>query len=396
MACGFHFDFTANQWMPASPRADSGGTTSDASGSAVQTLRVATLNVLADCFPWAVELMICSEDRRRALVTWQSDQTARRRTSSPPSLKVVEMAELDATVLGLNEVTPGLLAALLAEPFVRQSYWVSQLTMDQTHGCVLFSKIPFVVVLQKQVTETRPKKQRKVVIGVFEDKDAAPFAVVSQHTQAHQSEENLQLRKLQIRNACAAAVEALGTDADHAAFVLMGDLNFHYLCEDSTILENHLLDLWAESHFDEGSGTIDEGYTYDSQTNLMVPRYVVGENRRMRLDRILCSRAFFERFQVANKCRLWAQQPINERETLWISDHYGLVVDLQRRRGAPGAPPHKPPSPDVLAVLRARGATPREGSSYTAWSFVGRAPRHLAHMAVHAVTGAGALKGKYR
>ncbi|CAK8990143.1 Hypothetical protein SCF082_LOCUS2110 [Durusdinium trenchii] len=348
MACGFHFDFTANQWMPASPRADSGGTTSDASGSAVQTLRVATLNVLADCFPWAVELMICSEDRRRALV--------------------VEMAELDATVLGLNEVTPGLLAALLAEPFVRQSYWVSQLTMDQTHGCVLFSKIPFVVVLQKQVTETRPKKQRKVVIGVFEDKDAAPFAVVSQHTQAHQSEENLQLRKLQIRNACAAAVEALGTDADHAAFVLMGDLNFHYLCEDSTILENHLLDLWAESHFDEGSGTIDEGYTYDSQTNLMVPRYVVGENRRMRLDRILCSRAFFERFQVANKCRLWAQQPINERETLWISDHYGLVVDLQRRRG----------------------------SSYTAWSFVGRAPRHLAHMAVHAVTGAGALKGKYR
>lgn len=33
--------------------------------------------------------------------------------------------------------------------------------MDQTHGCVLFSKIPFVVVLQKQVTETRPKKQRK-------------------------------------------------------------------------------------------------------------------------------------------------------------------------------------------------------------------------------------------
>lgn len=36
------------------------------------------------------------------------------------------------------------------------------------------------------------------------------------------SEENLQLRKLQIRNACAAAVEALGTDADHAAFVLMG------------------------------------------------------------------------------------------------------------------------------------------------------------------------------
>lgn len=69
----------------------------------------------------------------------------------------------------------------------------------------------------------------------------------------------------------------------------LGDLNFHYLCEDSTILENHLLDLWAESHFDEGSGTIDEGYTYDSQTNLMVPRYVVGENRRMRLDRILCA-----------------------------------------------------------------------------------------------------------
>lgn len=47
------------------PCSDSGGTTSDASGSAVQTLRVATLNVLADCFPWAVELMICSEDRRR-------------------------------------------------------------------------------------------------------------------------------------------------------------------------------------------------------------------------------------------------------------------------------------------------------------------------------------------
>lgn len=30
------------------------------------------------------------------------------------------------------------------------------------------------------------KRRAQVVIGVFEDKDAAPFAVVSQHTQAHQ------------------------------------------------------------------------------------------------------------------------------------------------------------------------------------------------------------------
>ena len=35
-----------------------------------------------------------------------------------------------------------------------------QLTMDQTHGCVLFSKIPFAQVLQKSVVEHK-KNPRK-------------------------------------------------------------------------------------------------------------------------------------------------------------------------------------------------------------------------------------------
>ena len=68
-------------------------------------LRLATMNILADCFPWFVRLAIASEDRFEALCR--------------------EVEQLDATIVAMNEVTESSLEKLLANNFVRSNYYVA-------------------------------------------------------------------------------------------------------------------------------------------------------------------------------------------------------------------------------------------------------------------------------
>jgi len=132
---------------------------------------------------------------------------------------------------------------------------------------------------------------------------------------------------------------------------LMGDFNFHQEKE-NLFIEDEYLDLWKETHpvlppsttrslgslvssylpysaYFYPSGPLsdeEEGYTFDSHTNLFIPYYVPFERRRMRLDRIIMKKG--STFNCVDKMHRFATEPVEPNSYLYTSDHYGLYVDL--------------------------------------------------------------------
>lgn len=132
---------------------------------------------------------------------------------------------------------------------------------------------------------------------------------------------------------------------------------------------NGLLDCWVETHFASGCDQ-DPGFTFNAATNTMIKRYIPGETRRMRLDRILCLQG--AAFAPSNPCRIWAADTVDEQRELCISDHYGLAVDLDLVEGGgkfSGAP-------EVRQLLEANGCRALEEHTMTA----GRVAAFVTHL----------------
>ena len=304
------FRWDGVSWLPCPP-------SSEQSLFPLPTLKIATFNVLADCFPRLVELAIASPARFAALVT--------------------EVERLDADVLGLNEVTEHSLARLLSSDFVRRSYYVTELpgSVNGTivpHGVVILTKVPPRRCIK---IDSQGVLRRSPIVAFF-----SGFAVCAMHTLAYQTTLNKQRRKAQIREVCQIL-------APSGPFVVMGDLNLHYRNEDSVVLDNNLVDCWAETHFCPG-GDGDAGYTFDAAKNLLIPHYIPGESRRMRLDRILLSDGFPASLIT---CSIWGDAPVDARRHIQLSDHFGLVAELDLSGTART-------SKEVLAILTANASLP--------------------------------------
>jgi hypothetical protein len=141
----------------------------------------------------------------------------------------------------------------------------------------------------------------------------------------------------------------------------MGDLNMHEPSEDGVLVREQLLDLWAETNSGQA------GYTFDPVANSMIKRYIPGESRRMRLDRILLSAG--SPWKPHRSVRMWAEHPLGEE--LFLSDHFGLYVDL-----APSNTPARS-SARVLAQFSANSRRPFVEHSVRNASFALALVRHV-------------------
>ncbi|CAF1110327.1 unnamed protein product [Adineta ricciae] len=270
--------------------------------------RIATFNVLADCFPWFIEMAIQSNHRFEWLCN--------------------EIIKLNPTILGLNEVTPSVLERLQKCSFIRENYFLTE-SVDENidrkcvngllvpHGCLILSKLPVLEVFGISFTDSR---REAIVVKVQLDKTPVHFC--SQHTTAYQRPKNAKLRAGQIRD-IVDVLQPFGLP-----FVIMGDLNLHYNYEDSIAIEHEFIDAWAQTHFARTHPFNDgqPGYTFDARKNTLIPYYIPGECRQMRLDRILFSKGF-PAFAIA-PCMLWANEPIKAEHYLFTSDHFGLCIDV--------------------------------------------------------------------
>ncbi|CAF1282415.1 unnamed protein product [Adineta steineri] len=278
-----------------------------------EPIRVATLNILADCFPWFIEMAIRSNERFEWLCNG--------------------IINLNPTIIGLNEVTINALQQLQQCPFIRENYFITE-SFDENniemknctnglltpHGSIILSKLPLLEVFAISISGSK----RKAVVGKVEIDNNLKTSVYfcANHTTAYQTPKNAQLRAQQIRD----IVEIL--EPLKLPFVIMGDLNLHYQFEDAVVIENKFIDAWAQTHFSHIYPFNDknEGYTFDTIKNTMIPYYIPGESRQMRLDRILFSNGF-PAFAIA-PCSMWANEPIKSDNYLFPSDHFGLFIDL--------------------------------------------------------------------
>ena len=306
-----------------------------------QPVRVATLNILADCFPWYIEMAIRSAER----FAWLCDGIAR----------------LNPTIIGLNEVTMNALRVLQESPFIRENYFLTATSDGDSglspHGCIILSKLPLLEVFALPVSGSN---RQAVVVKVRLARETCAY-VCTHHTTAYQTAKNAQLRVLQIRD-IVDVLRPLGLP-----FIIMGDLNLHYAFEDSVVIDNHLLDGWAQTHFssEPSFDDADPGFTFDALSNTFIPYYIPGEQRQMRLDRILFSAGFPA--VTKTPCAMWANQPIKSDSYLFPSDHFGLYIDLMTGNADPKNDAEMSmglPDRSAEKVLRRNAANNTDQSSY--------------------------------
>ena len=269
-----------------------------------KTIRLATLNILADCFSGLIEMAIRSPERYEWLCRG--------------------LTQLDATIIGLNEVTANAVRQLQECPFVRENYFLTESSRAEgrrfPHGCVILSKLPLLEVFEVAVTGN-PRSAVVVKVQLSSASDQCAY-ICSSHTTPHEAPKNATLRAQQIRD-IVHVLEPLGLP-----YVILGDLNFYHPFEDSVVLEHRFVDAWAQTHFSNQPpfNDADPGFTFDAIRNTFIPYYIPGAHRQMRLDRILFSHGFPG--TAISPCSLWANEPIRADSYLFPSDHFGLFIDL--------------------------------------------------------------------
>ncbi|TDQ46139.1 poly(A) polymerase-like protein [Actinorugispora endophytica] len=234
--------------------------------------------------------------------------TGRRR---PLLLEALERA--DADVIALQEVEAGLLALLLDAPWVRSGYTLgtdpSGRDVDDT-GLLLLSRLPV------REAGRHLLGPHKAVAAVTVDTPAGPVVVAATHLSSDHTGNGAERREAEL----ARTAEGLaGVDAD---VVLLGDLNDGGSRPAEAL---GLRDAWSEVH---GAG--DSTATFDPAANPLAAGSSLS-GRASRLDRVLVR----GRSLRPTAALLRGDAPATP-DGLFVSDHYGVAVDLAVGEGGHG------------------------------------------------------------
>ncbi|KAL6065166.1 Endonuclease [Balamuthia mandrillaris] len=273
--------------------------------------------------------------------------TARR---IPVLLELLRRSEAD--VIGLEEVTRPFLKALLAEEWVREGYYVSEIpergSTITPYGQVLLCRIPF-----HSLQMAKFSQNKGVILGCIKLNNRLVYLPVvhltseyhvAEHTTVSKRDALLYKRKRQLSIVFSGACP-LGLDEDDGTdCVLMGDFNFGDEAKENQLIRGDFEDSWLTLHMSEA------GFTFDpSVNNLAALNSQTGASRR--LDRILV-RSPFRRWQPTEvtllgtepfEIQLSKEEEENEGEeeeeegkkqgvttvTLFPSDHFGVRCVLK-------------------------------------------------------------------
>jgi len=232
------------------------------------------------------------------------------------------LKQTNADFIGLNEVNHFYLELLLKQQWVRDKYYVSDISQEETssvdtigqkHGTVLLMKYrPTAMHFDTITVEYRDSKP---VIAEYKTSGKAICAV---HLTAYKEYPHIREQQLQ------QIIKFMDTGLQCKDYLIMGDLNIHLDSENATLAKLTLRDLWTEAN-----GEKDPGYTFDGTENSLIKMiYCRMESRRMRLDRIMVSAQSQWKAKemkiIANK----AMYQDSYWDWLYPSDHYGLEAQL--------------------------------------------------------------------
>ena len=214
---------------------------------------------------------------------------------------LAELRRRRADVIALQEVIQALLRGLLAEPWIRAAYQVSQREV-RSYDVVILSRLPIRRIAE---LELPTDMGRRLLIAEL----ACGLAVATVHLESTQEE--ARTRAAQLRVVQPALAER------YSDVVLVGDMNFQ---PDDPIenaaLDPSFVDAWPALH------PGDPGYTVDTEINTMRLQ-VRSTPTRKRIDRVFVRSGNWR----ARSIELTGTQPFDAEGT-FISDHFGLETVL--------------------------------------------------------------------
>ncbi|MEZ4426895.1 MAG: RNA repair domain-containing protein [Nannocystaceae bacterium] len=251
-----------------------------------------------------------------------------------------------ADVIALQEVTPSLLASLLAEPWVQREYWVSDgpdAATIQPYGVLLLARAPFTARLRPG----RKGRGKRVLYGELSARGRRLLVAVL-HLTSDRSQEAAVRR--------AAELDVIADDLARwsGARLVLGDFNAEGAGLDARLRAAGLIDLWRSLRPDDTGPTFDPGRNRLARLSSRRP-----EARR--LDRVLLGYGDDPTWLRPVDVALFATKP--EVPTpdglLPLSDHWGLRARLELIGGLPApAVDAKPTHRTALALIPPRELWP--------------------------------------
>jgi len=224
------------------------------------------------------------------------------------------LANMNVDVIGLQEVTNNFLQNLIATEWVQKDYFLSEISMEGTYGQVILSKYPFQV--QKMYLEDPSKKKnskdkgKMVVLGKMEiNQRLLGIAVI--HLTSNRSRDASAKRQWQY-NTISDWIQTFECTENF----IIGDFNVGD--ETRLSLRTTYSDAWKTLKFKE------EGHTYDPNNNPLAKVTAISYYSG-RFDRILVDSASWNPKDIS----LFGTEPIQSDKQLLLSDHYGVLCELE-------------------------------------------------------------------
>jgi poly(A) polymerase len=266
-----------------------------------------------------------------------------RRTAAALSL----LRSVDADLIALQEVTEPFLRELLATPWIREHFFLSEgpaATTVKPYGQVLLSRFPFASMSQSVFS-----RDKRIIAGELALRGGSLW-VATVHLTSNVDPTGGSARAAQLRTLIhwAQALEARGPESSD--LIVAGDFNFgDDAPEVQTLAEAGFVDAWKALR------PGDAGYSYDPARNALAALTTTA-GQRQRFDHVLVRSA--SRRLTPRKIELFGEEPLPGRpspggDPLFVSDHFGLSCTLLRGQSTPRVAPAPKPvqgPPRVLTV----------------------------------------------
>ena len=285
---GYCYNTTQQQWVQAPQKATTDTPTQ---------LKILTFNVLFDAWwdkPYKVHIVRPFERFRH-------------------QFKIMQQGDFDC--IALNEVTPQYIALLIQEPWVQESYYLSDIdgSSINSFGNLVLSKYP----IHNLSFVKLPKLKRPIVCAAF---SFSEHQLVLAATHLSAKTNYADRRQVQLKG----LLEHLNEHFASSDKLILGDLNFHKEVEQ---VPAAYIDVWTALNPQQ------PGFTYDGSVNTMLREmwplgrfWGYDDKIQMRLDRVFSQSNYWVPTQI-DLCLNHPVYQANNRPNL-IKDILSVCFDV--------------------------------------------------------------------
>ncbi|CAF2128805.1 unnamed protein product [Rotaria magnacalcarata] len=227
----------------------------------------------------------------------------------------------EAQVIGLQEMTKNILKQLLTQPFIQERYYISDVdgrTFNSSYGVILLIGKRLDISNLNLIDFPQSTMGRRLIFAEIKLDQSELLRIGTVHLE---SLDNKQQRLCQL-DICQKVLTR-----SSASCILMGDFNFSADDEENIDQFNRLpqwIDVWPAL-----IGSHNRGFTFDTETNLMIkPHYAIP--KQARYDRII----LHSQTIIPTHIQILGDQPTTSQEQFqtFPSDHFGLTAVFQNKK----------------------------------------------------------------